>query len=91
MKQTNIKKFKADKFLPETELLIERGELKTAEPCCKLTMVVYDNLKTKLFLQGNDTIINNHGFEQTATKEWTLKCYNNKQVDNLIKYYSNIF
>lgn len=91
MKQTNIKKFKANKFLPETELLIERGELKTAEPACQLTMVVYDNLKTKLFLQGHNTYINGKGFTQTAPNEWTLKCYNNRQVDNLIKYYSNIF
>lgn len=91
MKQTNIKRFRVTKHVPEVELLIKRGELKSSQPLCQLTMIVYDNTKTKLFLQGHDTYINGHGFTQTAPNEWSLKCYNNKQVDNLMNYYSSIF
>lgn len=87
----NIKCFKITKFTPETELAIERGEITLDHPACALTMVVKDVLKTKLFLQGHDTIINGKGFIKTGPCEFTLHCYNNKQVANLMAYYSKVF
>lgn len=88
---TNIKGFKLTKLSPEAELAIKRGKLKTSGPTCCLTMVVKDVTKAKLFLQGHDTIINKQGFIKTGENEFTLKCYNNKQVDNLMSYYQRIF
>lgn len=87
----NIKEFRLTKLNPKDELAIERGELKTSEPACCLTIVVKNVTKAKLFLQGHDTIIGGNGFIKTGKNEFTLKCYNNKQVINLMNYYRKIF
>lgn len=88
---TNIKEFRLTKFNPENELAIERGELKTSGPACSLTIVVKNVMKAKLFLQEHDTIIGGNGFIKTGKNEFTLRCYNNKQVINLMNYYRKIF
>lgn len=47
--------------------------------------------KAKLTLQGHDTIINGKGFYVSGENKLTLDCYNNKQVDNLLTYYQEVF
>ena len=93
----NIIKFELVKFDPKTESAIERGtyhvrnEFGEVVPACKLTIVVKDMLKAKLTLQGHDTIINGKGFYVSGENKLTLDCYNNKQVDNLLTYYQEVF
>ena len=93
----NIIKFELVKFDPQTELAIERGtyrvrnEFGEVVPACKLTIVVKDMTKAKLTLQGHDTIINDKGFYVSGENKLTLDCYNNKQVDNLLTYYQEVF
>lgn len=93
----NIIKFELVKVDPQTELAIERGEYRIRNefgevvPACKLSIVVKDMLKAKLTLQGHDTIINGKGFYVSGENKLTLDCFNNKQVDNLLTYYQEVF
>ena len=92
----NVIRFELVKFDPETELAIERGtyrvrnEFGEVVPACKLTIVVKDMTKAKLTLQSHDTIINGKGFYISGKNKLTLDCYNNKQVNNLLKYYQEV-
>ena len=93
----NVIKFELVKFDPQTELAIERGECRIRNefgevvPTCKLSIVVKDMTKAKLTLQSHDTIINGKGFHVSGKNKLTLDCYNNKQVDNLLTYYKEVF
>lgn len=93
----NVIKFELVKVDPQTELAIERGEYRIRNefgevvPACKLTIVVKNMTKAKLILQGHDSIINGKGFYVSGENKLTLDCYNNKQVDNLLTYYQEVF
>ena len=93
---SNIIRFELVKLDPQTELAIERGKYRVRNkygeviPACKLTVIVKDMTKAKLTMQGHDTFINGKGFYVSGENKLTLDCYNNKQVDNLVKYYQKV-